>query len=859
MASDKSGLLIFFSSTASLVGNFGQCNYAAANSYLDSYARKRRQQGFPTLSIQWGPWKVGMASTVADVQRRAGINLIDEKEGTKVFGDLVKNVLEKMSEKLPNINDQLPSVIAYQKINWELVRKAFFVVPNLFENVIAHVDNKSQPLDEQEPIAYEEIPRMVDNAMRTAIQRIVNSTTVSEDIPMFDLGLDSLGAVELRQILSTSLHVKIPATSVFEHPTIREMKRFLVDEVAKSRKIATPGEATLSDLNQPQVERNSVESINGLDGAEVGDDFILAVTGMACRFPKSRTLSEFWHNLSNGVDCMSGIPNDRWDIDEFYNENPNTPASMYIREGGFCDDIDFFDAQLFGISKIESVTMDPQQKIFLEVGYEAMVDAGLLTHNILPSQPTITRSTEINSTNSVFHTSNSLNSSYSVNERLTDTAVVVGVCLPDWTYSLDINSIQLHSGTGLVPSLVSNRFSYCFGMKGPSLSVDTACSASLVALDIAVTHLKNGDCCRAIVGGVQLNLSPFPFVAFCKARLLSPSGRCKTFDASADGYGRGEGCGVVVVERIRRNAYLNRILERSSSDEQMDRDVIRGRNRVWGAIRGTAIGHHGKGANLIAPNGSSQQQVIRRALKNSRIETSEISYFETHGTGTALGDPIEFSAIQSIFAQSKEQSSSDSFQHAVILGAGKSNIGHLEGAAGIAGLIKTILSLSQRIAPPIVHFKTLNPNIESNGTNFHYCIPTQNVPIHDTKSSRRKSQINQMVDTSIVALPELCGCLSSFGFGGSLAHAVVSAPELSLTPIMTSQSNIIQRECVFLFTGQGSQIIGLCQELFIHQSVYRQAFTYISDLTGSLIKGIDLCSYIYPSIISSDRDDDTGT
>lgn len=798
-----------------------------------------------------------MSEGVAETQRRAGIQLIGKEEGLKVFDELVRGCLEggmtedlKMSEYAST--KEMPTVIAYQKINWEIVRRAFVLPPPIFSHVMPIEDKADQsgtsPLGHPSlgHLSFKDVPPLVDLAIKKSIHRILGPQSIPEDVPMLDLGFDSLGVVELRQLLSSSLDIKIPPTALFDYPTLRELKKFLVDTVAKTQNIILTNEAVIQDVSR---ESHSVPKQLGQTS---GSGEVIAITGMACRFPKSRSLSQFWDNLYGGVDCMSPIPKERWDIDEFYDPNPDIPASMYVKEAGFCSDLELFDHRFFNISQVEACSMDPQQRVFLEVGYEALLDAGLTS--IQPGgRRTGTDPTQLTA---------SEHSSFFSASFMNTTGVFVGVCLPDWTYSLDMKSVKLHTGTGLVPSLVSNRFSYCFGFKGPSLSIDTACSASLVALDIACDKLRNGDCTYAIVGGVQLNLSPFPFMAFCKARMLSPSGRSRTFDASADGYGRGEGCGAVVLERLTQSEYRKSICSSPSRrGEQKEEDGRRGREegkgenttrRLWGVVKGSAIGHDGKGVNLVAPNGSSQQKVIRRAMSeiiSDNPTSSLIGYFETHGTGTALGDPIEFSAIQAVFRKDKHTVSDSrpptSDSRPLILGAVKTNIGHLEGAAGIAGFIKTVLSLSQRVAPPFNHFKSLNTNIECD-SEFNYIIPTEPVPIALTLPNPSVS-IDQNNRTPSYD-GEAFGCVSSFGFGGALAHAVISAPDLRNHSISRSLNGpSFEKQLVFVFTGQGSQYFGIWHDLFDREPSFRQSIIEIADVVRPLLNGIDLKDFIFQS------------
>lgn len=774
-------LTVFFSSTAAALGNFGQINYAAANGCLDQLAREEtKENARVVISIQWGPWEIGMSQDVADMQRQLGLNPIEESEGWRTFEALIAHRLTCSTSHDTESSSTPLSVVAYQDINWSLLGRAYQSSPAMFGNLndktspsVKSMGNKTAqqivpPLPGEAPTVTTstEAAALVNRAIRDALIRLRGEDGhVPEDVPIFDLGLDSLGAVELRHLLATSLGVPLSSTVLFEHPTLADVKVYLVRLL--EQKYGLPSKSDTQQQIQRTVQHSTAQLLLPPSDAAMYDD-VIAVTGMACRFPKSPSVDTFWNNLRAGVDCIGDIPEDRWDVEAFYNADPAAVGSIYVKQAGFISDVHLFDHEKFRITKVEAQTMDPQQRLFLEVGRTALEDAAWIGTEKALRKPLSDWSGRV--------------------------GVFVGVCLPDWTYSLDPEKIQVCSGTGLVPSLVSNRFSYVFGLTGPSFSVDTACSSSLVAVDLAVQKLRTACCDAAIVGGVQLNLSPYPFIAFCKARMLSPSGRSRTFDASADGYGRGEGCGVVVLERMSREGYADATRHRA----------------VWGTITGTAIGHDGQSANLIAPNGASQQAVIRSALDDAKMDAQKagscMTFFETHGTGTALGDPIETSALQAVLRQIRSHELTTHFPPSIILGATKTNIGHLEGAAGIAGLIKTLLVLCQGQAPPVLHLKQLNPLIELEP---YVRIPVGRVSDLDTPS----------MDTD----DALCmyGGVSSFGFGGALSHCIVGRGTRQCDTQRGPQARPQRRPLLFVFTGQGAYTVGIGRSLFARFPLFR--------------------------------------
>jgi acyl transferase domain-containing protein len=422
----------------------------------------------------------------------------------------------------------------------------------------------------------------------------------------------------------------------------------------------------------------------------------IAIVGISCRFPGGADSPEsFWRLLQNGVDAITEVPPDRWDIDEHYDPDPEKPGKMSTRWGGFLKDVRGFDPHFFGIAPREAEGMDPQQRLLLELCWEALERAGQSPDALMNSQ----------------------------------TGVFVGISGSDYLQMrLDagIETLDAYFASGNAHSIASGRLSYVLGLHGPSLPIDTACSSSLVAVHLAVQSLRNGECRAALAGGVNLILKPDTTVALSKAHMMATDGRCKAFDARADGFVRGEGGGVVVLKRL--------------SDALTDGD------NIFALIRGSAVNQDGRSNGLTAPNGPSQEAVIRSALESGRVAPQQISYVEAHGTGTSLGDPIEVQALASVFGQERKE--------ALMVGSVKTNIGHLESAAGIAGLIKIVLMLQHGQAPPHLHLENLNPYIP--WKELPVTVPTKLTP--------------WQTDT------ERFAGVSSFGFSGTNAHIVLSTP-----------------------------------------------------------------------------------
>jgi acyl transferase domain-containing protein len=426
----------------------------------------------------------------------------------------------------------------------------------------------------------------------------------------------------------------------------------------------------------------------------------IAIVGMACRFPGGANSPEaFWDLLANGRHAVTEIPADRWPVDDYYDPDPAAPGKINSRYGAFLDQVDQFDPAFFGISPREATRMDPQQRLFLEVVWEALEDGGQTQAALAGS----------------------------------NTGVFAGVYQADYSAFQfdDLDKVDAYVASGLSHAIVANRVSFLFDLRGPSLAIDTACSSSLVAFHLACQSLRRQECNMALAGGVNLILSPLFTLPVAKWGMLAPDGRCKTFDARADGMVRGEGCGVVVLKRL--------------SDARRDKD------RILAVCRGTATNQDGRTNALTAPNGLSQQQVIEQALKDAGVQPGRISYIEAHGTGTALGDPIEMEALIESVGRGRERNSEP--DQLCLVGSVKTNIGHLEAAAGIAGLIKVVLALQHRTIPAHLHFEKLNPHINLDGMPF--AIPTRKQTWPEAAGQPRRAGV------------------SSFGFGGANAHAIL--------------------------------------------------------------------------------------
>ncbi|MEO7363050.1 MAG: type I polyketide synthase, partial [Gemmatimonadaceae bacterium] len=438
-------------------------------------------------------------------------------------------------------------------------------------------------------------------------------------------------------------------------------------------------------------------------------DNAIAIIGMSCRFPgAANSPEEFWRLLDDGVDAIEAVPPERWDAKMLYDDDPDARGKSLVGSAGFITNVADFDADFFGIAPVEARQMDPQQRLFLEVAMEALGSAGLTRTQLAGSA----------------------------------CGVYVGVHSHSIDYyqmqSAHLESVDTYSSTGTAHSVIANRLSYFLDLRGPSMSIDTACSSSLVALHQACLSLRAGETDLAVAGGLNLMLVPGFSVSITKLRVLSPSGRCRTFDAAADGIARGEGVGAVVLKRVA--------------------DAIRDGDPILAIVRGSAVNQDGATNGITAPSTPSQVAVMRTALSVARLDASRVNFVETHGTGTPLGDPIEVEAIDAVYGASRIEGDP------VVLGALKTNIGHLEGAAGIASVIKTVLSLQHQRIPKNLHFRKLNPLLRLDSRSI--VLPLESRSWTAASGTR-------------------VGAVSSFGFGGTNAHVILeeAPPRADMAPI----------------------------------------------------------------------------
>ncbi|WP_437643502.1 SDR family NAD(P)-dependent oxidoreductase [Sorangium sp. So ce362] len=720
-------LFALFSSLAAVMGDFGAGCYAYANAFMDRFAARReaqRAQGQrhgKTLAMNWPLWAgegmslpAGQSALYADV---AGMRALDPALGLDLF-------VRALRADAPQLLVAHGSPERMRRVIERRNPRAAAVAPPA-AGIAGEPALEEQRLAE----AVEEYLKGHFSAVFTMAADRIDAQANLEDY-----GIDSIMIVELHARLDRDM-APLPRTTFFELRTVRaladhlvkvrgaEMRRVLgLDRAAKAPAPSNVGApapregapASLPALDpRPPVSASPDEDTRaGVDsqpdsaaaarpGAPPADDDI-AIIGMSGRYPKAPDLDAFWANLKAGRDCIEEIPAERWDHRRYFDPEPGTEGKSYCTWGGFIDDVDKFDPHFFHISPKQVATMDPQERLFLETAWATLEHGGYAR----------------------------------VHEEAAAIGVFAGVMWDDYgLLGLEQAALGNHVPAGSDHASIANRVSYAMNLSGPSLTVSTACSSSLLAVHLAVESLRRGECAMAIAGGVNLSLHPSKYTRLCQLQMLAPDGRCRSFGAGGKGYVPGEGVGAVLLKPLKR--------------------ALADRDTIYAVIKGSAVNHGGKTSGYTVPNPRAQADVIGRALERAGVDGRTVSYVEAHGTGTALGDPIEVGGLD----ESYRRHTSD--RQFCALGSVKSSIGHLECAAGIAAITKVALQLHHRQLVPSLHADSLNPNIDFESTPFY---------VQRTLDAWRRPDVREGGAT--VVYPRRAG-ISSFGAGGTNVHVIL--------------------------------------------------------------------------------------
>ncbi|MEU8927921.1 type I polyketide synthase [Kitasatospora sp. NPDC048545] len=791
---------VLCSSVAGAVGTAGRATLAAPAAVLDALARRRRAEGLPATSIAWGAWVGAEATGIGSGAPAEDDGRTQRAAVPALHPDLalaaLRQAVTRPAPALVLLDLTQPQVLeSLVGLRGNPLLRDLPAARTALEAAAAtrrdYATGASELTGRLRALTPTERTALLTDLVRTHVAAVLgyaDRSAVAPDRKFRDLGFDSLTAVELPARLGAATGLKLPATSVYDYPTAHALAEHLLAEL-----LDTPASAPLPPAA----------------GAAADDGDPIAIVGMACRLPGAVTSpDELWRLVAEGGDGVAGFPEDRgWDLRTLLVGDRDGRGRSATLEGGFIDSVADFDAAFFGISPREALAMDPQQRLLLETSWEALEHAGVDPQKLGGSR----------------------------------TGVFVGTNGLDYA-TLMMNSredIGGHAGTGLASSVLSGRISYTLGLEGPAVTVDTACSSSLVALHWAGQALRAGECTLALAGGVTVMTTPVSFAGFTVQNGLAADGRCKAYSDAADGTNWSEGVGMLVLERLS--------------------DARRNGHPVLAVVRGSAVNQDGASNGLTAPNGPSQQRVIRQALASAGLSAADVDAVEGHGTGTALGDPIEAQALLATYGKNRERP--------LLLGSLKSNIGHTQAAAGVAGVIKTVLAMRHGVLPKSLHIDRPStvvdwsagsidlltearpwPEVDRpwragvssfgiSGTNAHVILEQAPADTESTEDQRvlpavvpwvLSGRSDEALETHVARARALE--LSPLDIGFSLAagrsafehRAVLLACSEGLTEV--ARGVAADRSTAFLFSGQGSQRLGMGRELHARFPVFADAF-----------------------------------
>ncbi|MBO0856879.1 MAG: SDR family NAD(P)-dependent oxidoreductase, partial [Chloracidobacterium sp.] len=705
LKNEKLDFFVMFSSLVAVKGNIGQADYAYANRFLDCFAEhrndmaRRSQREGKTLSINWPPWEGG--GMVVDNRM---IEWARKDSGIETLN--CEQGIQGFELALSHPGHQI--AVAFGDA--EKIKHTFGLGQSTLSARSEGTANVSGGRVLKDSGRFrDEVEGFLKDVLSRETKMPVSKMCSTE--PFEKYGIDSMMIMSLTHDLEIHFG-KLSKTLFFEYQNIAELAEYFINNHADKliEKIRTgPAESYgESVLGRPvmAIQNCPPPAAEVIDRRSV-DGGKIAIIGIAGRYPQARDLDEFWDNLKKGKDCVTEIPAERWNHDLFFDADRDKTDKCYSKWGGFIDDVDKFDPLFFNISPKEAELMDPQERLFLQTVHQAVEDAGYTRSSLSKSKVGVFAG--------VMYAHYQL---IGLEERLKGNAVT-----PDSFFAS-----------------IPNRVSYYFNLRGPSIALDTLCSSSLTAIHLACESIRSGECEMAIAGGVNLTLHPNKYLTLSQGKFASTDGRCRSFGEGGDGYVPGEGVGSVLLKPLAKAV--------------LDGD------HIYAVIRATAVNHGGKSNGITVPNPQAQSELIKDALKKAGIAPRAVSYLEAHGTGTALGDPIEIRGLTRAFNGAAIKSHSDEKQYCAI-GSVKSNIGHLESAAGIAGITKVVLQMRHGRIAPSIHSESLNPHIDFSETPFYVQRELTEWAAPVTRGEREETHH-----------PRIAG-VSSFGAGGSNAHVIL--------------------------------------------------------------------------------------
>ncbi|AJQ25406.1 SDR family NAD(P)-dependent oxidoreductase [Pelosinus fermentans] len=711
---------ILFSSIAGTFGNAAQADYSTANAFMDGYAKYRnklvgsKQRQGQTLSINWPLWKDGGMHITEEAEKmmmqNSGLNAMRTTTGIEA---LYQGIASGKAQVVVMEGD-------IKRLQTALLGQSF---PTEVTRTSSTIEEKKAVITIEQDFLQEKAIHYFKKLLSAAIK--LPTHRIEADALLEQYGIDSVMVMQMTNQLEKNFG-SLSKTLFFEYQNIQELTGYFLasyrDQLTELLGIQETAAATMENSGENMADTEPVKADFSsrrrprfaplhmeIPKEKTRGALDIAIIGVAGRYPQAKNIQEFWQNLRDGRDSITEIPKDRWDHSLYFDEDKNKAGKTYSKWGGFLDDVDQFDPLFFNISPREAEIMDPQERLFLECVYETLEDAGYSREAL------------------------GLVQGFGLEGNV---GVFAGAMYEEYQLYGAQEQIQ---GRSIVlsgnSSSIANRVSYFCNFHGPSMTVNTMCSSSLTAIHLACQSLQQGGCKLAIAGGVNISIHPNKYLMLGQGKFVSSKGRCESFGQGADGYVPGEGVGTVLLKPL-----LQAIAEG---------------DHIYGIIKATAINHGGKTNGSTVPNPNAQASVIGQAIKEAGIDPRAVSYMEAHGTGTSLGDPIEITGLSKTFQQYTKD------KQFCAIGSAKSNIGHCESAAGIAGVTKVLLQLKYGQLAPSLHSETLNPNIDFSNTPF----------VVQQELAEWKRQI-VTIDGETKEYPRIAG-ISSFGAGGSNAHVVI--------------------------------------------------------------------------------------